>query len=162
MMKPTHKLLFIFSLCAGLTHWPLAQADVLPNILDFRVEASLSKQKKTPILVLFKSDYCPYCITLLDEFLLPMQRKREYDSQVILRQIEITKQTKLLDFNGKATTGIDFANQHKVWAIPTVMLFDSNGQELTRITGLLTIDFYLAYLNTAIEESQAKIKAQAH
>jgi thioredoxin-related protein len=159
-MKLTYKVLFIISLCAALIHWPLAQADELPNVQDLRVEAALSKQKQTPVLVLFKSDYCPYCITVLDEFLLPMQRKREYDSKVILRQIEINKKTKLLDFNGKATTGIDFANQHKVMAIPTVMLFDSEGRELTRITGLLTIDFYLAYLNTAIEESQAKIKAQ--
>lgn len=159
-MKPTYKLLIAFSLYVALIHWPLAQADVLPNVQDFRVEAALSKQKQTPILVLFKSDYCPYCVTVLDEFLLPMQRKREYDNQVILRQIDINNKTKLLDFNGKPTTGIEFTNQHKVWAIPTVMLFDSNGKELTRITGLLTIDFYLAYLNTAIEESQAKIKVQ--
>ena len=34
-----------------------------------------------------------------------------------------------------------------------------NGQVLTSINGLLTVDYYLAYLDIAIDESQAKIKA---
>jgi hypothetical protein len=40
-----------------------------------------------------------------------------------------------------------------------VILFDSHGQVLTSIVGLLTVDFYYAYLENAINESLEKIKA---
>jgi hypothetical protein len=39
-------------------------------------------------------------------------------------------------------------------------LFNRRGQVLTTIVGLLTEDFYLAYLDNAISDSQAKIKAE--
>jgi hypothetical protein len=38
------------------------------------------------------------------------------------------------------------------------MLFDSNGRVLTSIVGLLTVDFYYAYLVNAIDDSLEKIK----
>jgi thioredoxin-related protein len=158
-MKLMYKLIFFISLCSLNISAYAGQGDGLPLVRDFRIEAKESRQKQAPILVLFMSNYCPYCDTVLEEFLMPMSRKPEYNSKVILRQMDINSKTKIIDFNGRTTTSIDFANKSKVWAVPTVMLFDSEGNELTNITGLLTIDFYLAYLNTAIEESQAKIQA---
>jgi thioredoxin-related protein len=158
-MKPMCKLIFFISLFSVTITATAGSGNGLPLVQDFRVEAQESRQKQAPILVLFTSNYCPYCETVLEEFLMPMQRKPEYQSKVILRQIDINSKEKLIDFKGNIITSIAFANQSKVWAVPTVMLFDSRGSELTNITGLLTIDFYLAYLDNAINESQAKIKA---
>jgi len=138
---------------------PFAQAEGLPVVKDFTVEAKESREKQAPIMVLFMSSSCGYCETVLKDFLLPMQRDPEYGNRVILRQIETGSKDKLIDFNGSVTTHSAFASRHLAWGVPTVMLFDSHGNELTSIVGLLTVDFYLAYLDNAISESQAKIKA---
>src|SRR4030067_847340 len=138
---------------------PTAQAEGWPVVRDFTVEAKESINKQAPILVLFMSKTCSYCETALRDFLLPMQRDPEYNNKVILRQIEISSKDQLIDFNGKITTQSAFAGKHDAWTVPTVMLFDSQGRELTNIVGLLTVDFYLASLDNAINESQAKIKA---
>lgn len=161
-MKPAIRFL-LQTLLLCLSSWIfLAHADKLGGVQDFTVEAKVSADKQMPILVLFMSPSCPYCDVVLEEFLLPMQRNHEYDNKVILRQIDIGSKDKLIDFNGKTTTQSAFARAHKAWAVPTVMLFDSNGRVLTSIVGLLTVDFYLAYLDRAISESQDKIKVTAH
>lgn len=160
-MKQTVTLALLILLGTVASWMPIAQAAGLADVQDFRVEAKESRDKQAPILVLFMSDSCPYCEQALKEFLLPMQRDPEYDSKVILRQVQIGSRNKLIDFNGKVTSPNVFARAHKVWAVPTVVLFDSQGQVLTQIVGLLTLDFYQAYLDIAINESQAKIKAAA-
>ena len=88
-----------------------------------------------------------------------MQRDPEYNNKVILRQVEISSKDQLIDFNGKITSQSAFASKHDALMVPTVILFDSQGRELTNIVGLLTVDYYRAYLDNAINESQAKIKA---
>lgn len=160
-MKQTIALASLI-LSVTISGWiPTSQAAGLADVQDFRVEAKESREKQAPILVLFMSESCPYCEQALKEFLLPMQRDPEYDSKVILRQVQIGSKNKLIDFNGNVTNQNMFARTNKVWAVPTVVLFDSQGQVLTQIVGLLTLDFYQAYLDIAINESQAKIKAVA-
>ena len=160
-MKQTIALASLI-LLATISGWiPTAQAAGLADVQDFRVEAKESRDKQVPILVLFMSESCPYCEQALKEFLLPMQRDPEYDNKVILRQVQIGSKDKLIDFNGKVTSQTMFARANKVWAVPTVVLFDSQGHVLTQIVGLLTLDFYQAYLDIAINESQEKIKAAA-
>lgn len=149
----------LLSICTALI--PAAQADELPAIKNFRKEASESTRKQAPILVLFMTQTCPYCKIALKEFLLPMQNDPEYERKVILRQIDIGSSNKLTDFNGKITTQSKLAKALNIRAVPTVVIFDNLGQELARIEGLLTADFYQSYLDTAISESQAKMMANS-
>lgn len=134
-------------------------ADGLPPVKDFRIEAKESSSKQAPVLVLFMTPSCPYCKHALKEYLLPMQRNPDYDSKVILRQVDISSNKKLLDFNGKNSTQKKFAQNRNIMAVPTVVFFDNKGQELSRIEGLLNADFYQASLDNSINESQEKIKA---
>lgn len=158
-MKITFKPTFLL-LLLSLANWmPFAHAEGLQVVKDFTVEARESREKQAPIMVLFMSNSCSYCETALNDFLLPMQRDPEYGNRVILRQIETDSKDKLVDFKGKTTTHRAFSSKHLEWGVPTVVLFDSQGNELTSIVGLMTVDFYLAYLDAAISESQAKIKA---
>jgi len=152
----------LLSLVAAISCGSIAQAAGLPVVKDFTVEAKDAHTRQVPILVLFMSDSCSYCETVLEEFLLPMQRDPEYRDKVILRQIESSSRDELIDFDGKATTYSRFSSRHKVSGVPNVMLFDGNGQMLTFIEGLLTVDFYYAFLVDAIDESLAKIKASKH
>ncbi len=140
---------------------PSAQAAGLPTVTDFTVEAKEAEKKQVPILVLFRSDTCHYCETVLNDFLLPMQRDPTYDNKVILRQIETSSRDQLIDFNGVITSHSAFSSKNEVWAVPVVTLFDSHGQVLTSIVGLLTVDFYNAFLENAINESLEHIKARS-
>lgn len=158
-MKFTFKPIFIIIFAAAANWIPLAEANGLPVVTDFTIEAKESRKKEAPILVLFMSKSCTYCEIVLEDFLLPMQRDPEFNKRVILRQIETGSRDKLIDFNGVATTHSAFSSKHQAWGVPTVMLFDSKGNVLSTIVGLLTVDYYYAYLDNAISESQAKIKA---
>lgn len=158
-MKIMFKPIFLFLLLVIANWMTFAQAEGLPVVQDFTVEAKESREKQAPIMVLFMSNSCSYCETVLNDFLLPMQRDPQYNNRVILRQIETDSKNKLIDFDGTTTTHSAFSNKHLEWGVPTVMLFDSQGNVLTSIVGLLTVDFYLAYLDNAISESQAKIKS---
>lgn len=151
------KVLFILFLTINCMH--AAQAEGLPVVNDFTIEAKEAQKKQIPILVLFMSDSCHYCEIVLQDFLLPMQRDPEYQNKVILRQIENSSGDTLIDFEGNKTTYSKFSRKNNVWGVPHVMLFDSHGQVLTSIVGLLTVDFYYAYLENAINESLEKIQA---
>ena len=161
-MKRMYALALLFITFTTAYWLQPALAGNLPVVHDFTVEAKESSQKKAPILVLFMSSTCHYCKTVLRDFLLPMQSNPEYTNKVILRQIEISSKDKLIDFNGEITSQREFSSRHKVWAVPTVILFDSKGRVLTSIVGLLTVDYYLSYLDNAINESQEKIKTTAN
>lgn len=150
---------FLFAASVCLSSFSVAAG--LPVVQDFTLEAKTSVKKEAPILVLFMSKTCTYCEKVLQDFLLPMQRDHAYDDKVILRQIETSSTAKLIDFDGKVMAQSAFSSKHKAWAVPTVMLFDGKGRMLTQIVGLLTVDYYLAYLDIAINESQDKIKAAA-
>ena len=162
-MKSVFKqpLLMVF-LVTAINCGSIAQAAGLQVVKDFTVEAKDAQKRQVPILVLFMSESCEYCETVLQEFLLPMQRNPEFKDKVILRQIESSSRDALIDFDGKSTTYSRFSSRHKVGGVPNVMLFDSNGQMLTFIEGLLTVDFYYSFLVDAIDESLAKIKAAKH
>ena len=151
----------LFLIIAALSFNPLARADELPSVKDFTVDARESHAKQKPILVLFMSKSCTYCEIVLQDFLLPMQRDPTFKDRVILRQIETSGRDTLIDFDGKKTTLAAFSAKHQVWGVPNVKLFDSNGQVLTSIEGLLNVYFYYAYLVNAIDESQEKIKANS-
>lgn len=161
-MKVTRTLLAIL-LLGVVTYWApvVTQAKGLPIVKDLRVEAKISRDINAPILVFFMSKHCTYCETVLQDFLLPMYQDPAYNKKVILRQVEINSGEKLIDFNGVSTTQRELAKKYRTSAVPTLILFDSRGQELTRIVGLLTVDFYLALLDEAIDESIAKIKISA-
>jgi thioredoxin-related protein len=149
----------IFLFAAAIGFGSMSSAAGLPVVKDFRAEARDANNKRVPILVLFMDESCEYCKTVSEDFLQPMQRDPEFDSKVILRQIESSSEGKLIDFDGTTTTYSKFSSKHNVRGVPNVMLFDSHGQVLTFLEGLTTVDFYYAFLLDAINESLAKVKA---
>ena len=140
--------------------WTYAQGDAdVPLARDLAAESQAAQAKQRPMLVLFMSPQCPYCDRVLKEFLIPMQHNAEYRNKVVMRMVVIDKNTALIDFAGHATTHAQFSAQNKIKLVPTVKLFDAHGRELADpIVGLLTPDFYGAYLDQAIDEALVKVR----
>lgn len=139
----------------------MANAESLPYVQDFAAEGKVAQAKRLPILVLFMSPHCLYCEKVLQEFLIPMTRNADYKTRVIMRQIDIGSNAKLRDFNGVMTTQRQFARDQHIQLVPTVKLFDGQGNEISDpIVGLLTVDFYGGFLDKAIDEGLAKMNAK--
>lgn len=153
-------------LAVSILTWFIAAAgaatedDAVPLARDLAADGRTMQDRHVPMLVMFSSPDCAYCRKLLDEFLLPMQRNQEYRDKVLMRRVEIGSSSALRDFSGKTTTQQRFAGLHKVRLVPTVVLMGSGGEVLSEpLVGLSSPDYYGAFLDQAIDESLAKLRA---
>jgi len=131
----------------------------IPLARDFTLAATIARTKNVPILVLFSRRDCAFCTQLRQEFLLPMRRNAEYESKVIMRQVDVGSSAPLRTFSGKATTHARFASENQIKLTPTIKLFDAEGHELTEpLIGLTTPDFYGGFLDQRIDQALAKVR----
>jgi thioredoxin-related protein len=138
------------SAASGLIHAKNLQAD-----------AQLAAKRQVPILVVFTSPGCHYCERVKKEYLVLMNKDPAYRDKVVIREITMGDTSPLTDFNGTPTTEGAFAAARKVFMVPTVMVFDTRGNETSEaIVGLLTPDYYFGYLLSAIETGIEKVRGK--
>lgn len=136
-------------------------ASGLVHAKNFRTDARLAAQRQVPIMVLFTTPSCPYCDIVKRDYLVPMHRDRANRSRVIIRELTVNSNAPLTGFDGKPTTEAAFAAAHKIFVVPTVMVFDPRGEPVGEpIVGLLIPDFYFGYLEAAIEEGLTRTRAR--
>ena len=147
--------------CAfGLPVMAAGQADV-PLTDSLKTESREATNRKVPIMLLFTSPECHYCERVKNEFLGPMVTDPAYRNKVIIRQVEVGSDWKLVGFDGKKTTHGAYAAGQKVFMVPTIKVVDAQGKELSKpIVGLLTPDYYFGYIESAIDEGLEKIRGK--
>lgn len=134
-------------------------ADGLIHAENFQLDSRLAAKRRVPILVLFTSPSCPYCDRVKAEYLAPMHKDPAYARRVLIREVTIGASTPLVGFDGARTTEGAFASAHKVFMVPTVMVFDPRGTAVGEpIVGLLIPDYYFGYLEAAIDAGLAKTR----
>ena len=139
---------------------PAHAAAALPGAGDLAADGTVARDKHLPILLFFNRAGCPYCERALREYLTPMQRDPAYAARVILRQVEVDKSTRLVDFGGRTTTHREFASRYKIRLTPTIWFVDGDGKTVAEpIIGLPTIDFFGAYLEQRIADSLTTLGA---
>lgn len=139
-----------------------AQAAELPPAKDFQADAQLARKNRTPILVFFASQSCPYCHVVEDDYLKPMFNSGDYRDKLLFRVVHIEDQTTLHDFDGAPIDAASFAKNHGVSLTPNVKFLDADGQELVPgLLGLMTRDFYAGYLEDAINDALTKLRDPA-
>ncbi len=144
-------LLFLFS---GLVH----AADALPPARDFVADARAAAGQ-APILVFFTSESCPYCREVENLYLRPMQERGTYRGRLLIRAVEVGGATPLTDFTGRQVTHGEFARRERVAFTPVIRLYGADGRELVpQLLGYTTPDFYLGYLEQAIEQAIARTR----
>lgn len=131
----------------------------VPLARNLQNDAELARKKGGVVLVLFESEHCSYCQRVLKEFLIPMSRNPEYQARVVMRKVDHTGSATLKNFDGLREEHTRFSSRHHVRMVPTVMLFDTQGNRLAPpLVGLSTPDYYGYYLDQAINEALAKAK----
>ena len=133
----------------------------VPMVKNFAAESREAVKRRVPVLVVFTAPGCGYCKRVIEDYLIPMQKDATSRGRVVIRRVELGNTGKLIGFDGKETSHMEFASEHSVFLAPTVMFFDAQGNALTRpIVGLLSPDFYGGYLEAGIEESTEKVRAR--
>lgn len=130
----------------------------VPAARDLQQDGAEARAKGAAVLVVFVGARCPYCDLALNEVLIPTSRNPEYQRKLVMRRVQTRSGQVLRDFDGKRITQGDFAKRHGVSLVPTVMLFDHQGQPLGKpLVGITTVDHYGYELDLAIEEALARI-----
>ncbi len=133
----------------------------VPIAHDLAADAQEAKTRGVPIMLVFGSRNCTFCLILNRDFLRPMRRNPEYEAKVMMRRIDTTANAALRDFSGKTTTHARFAKEHRIKLTPTIKWFDSEGHEPTEpLIGLSTPDYYGGFLDQRIDAALAKVRAE--
>jgi thioredoxin-related protein len=131
----------------------LAHAD------DLAATAFEARKRGVPILLAFTESSCPYCTRARNDYLIPLQTGSAYGTKVLIREIDIRSAGMLRDFAGVPASRAAFARRYGVTKVPTVVVVDFHGNPLAdAIVGLLGEDFYLAYLEQAIDAGRLKLR----
>jgi thioredoxin-related protein len=156
-----------FAAWALILAWGLAlpgaasAANSLVHAKNFQADARTAAKRRVPVMVLFSTPSCPYCERVKSEYLVPMHNDPAYRSRVIFREVTIDSDAPLTGFDGTRTTEAAFAAAHKVFMVPTVMVFDTRGEAIgDAIVGLLIPDFYFGYLERAIDEGMRAVRGK--
>jgi hypothetical protein len=136
---------------------PIARAAELPRASDLAADGALARRERRPILLFFDRASCPYCEQALREYLVPMSREAWRD-RALFRAIDIDSAAPLTGFDGRASTHRAVASRYRVSLSPTVLVVGPDGALLgSPIVGLLTVDFYGAYLEEALARAAERL-----
>jgi thioredoxin-related protein len=97
---------------------------------------------------------CQYCELLRKTVLRPMIRGGGLDERIVLREVSLDGDFELRDFEGRAVTGLNFAERYGAYVTPTMLFLDANGENLVKpLVGTGNIEFYGYYLEKKINEA---------
>lgn len=133
---------------------------VIPEITDLREEADLSRRYRLPILILFSSEDCPYCVLMKEDFLRPMIISGDYFDKVIIRRVERgLRSATLRDFDGRTISVASLFSRYGVRVVPTLVFVDDKGNPLTEnLVGIATPELYGASLDMAVDEALERLR----
>lgn len=122
-------------------------------------DGARSRARRIPILLMFDRDDCPYCERALREHLVPMSLEPPWRDDALFRQVEVDKALPVVDFDGSATTHRALAARYGASLTPTIVVVDAGGLPIADpVVGLLTADFYGAYLDDALKKGLARLR----
>jgi len=125
---------------------------IIPLAENLYKDIRATRATGMPVLIEFSSPGCSYCETLEQEILEPMLRSGDYSDKVVLRKLEVDDFTDVIDFDGQKQAATELAKKYKVDFYPTLIFFDTQGNEIgERLVGLTLLEFYFAELDKALQ-----------
>jgi len=125
---------------------------------DLQKDAAVSARDQRPLVLMFRSENCPYC-RIVSRYLLPLADDPEWRDKILLRVVDIDSNQALVDVNGKQVTHSGFARAEGVAFVPVVRFAGPAGQRLAPdLVGLGLEDFYLSYLTAAIDKARDRLR----
>lgn len=116
---------------------------------DLEAAFKEAKEKDKPVLVEFTgSDWCPPCIAMRKNVFSKKEFVEKASESFILVELDFPRGDKELKEKNQP-----YAEKYKIEGYPTVILFDSDGEEFTRFfaSQYPTTEKFLAHLEKALE-----------
>jgi len=158
-MKHSYAWLFAILAWASAAAWA---AEGVPPARDLQQDAAAARAIDGALLIILVGKRCVYCERVLNEFLIPMSRNRDYQAKLVMRRLVVSDDRPIIDFEGRPTTPRQLARQYGYSLVPTVLLLDAKGRILAKpVVGLTTVDYYGMYLDEAIDTAIGKIRTKA-
>ncbi|HSH06798.1 MAG TPA: thioredoxin family protein [Burkholderiales bacterium] len=155
----------VLGFCAAIlacTLSPPVAAQAIDTAQDLARSAREATAAGVPLLVFFSQPGCPYCDLARQNYLGPMNAVPAARKTVRMVEVDITSESPLVDFGGRATTHRAFALAQKVRFVPVVKFLGARGEPLApALIGLTVPGFYQSYLDRRIEQAQARLAAPA-
>ena len=133
----------------------------VPLAHDLHVDAADAHARKIPLLLVVTTQGCPYCARAKRQYLGPISAEAKYRAKVIVREVDAGSSAPLIDFAGNPSTHAAIARGYQVKRVPAVLAVDADGRVLADpVVGLVISDFYGAYIDGAIDQATANIRAR--
>lgn len=113
----------VLGFCAAIlacTLSPPVAAQAIDTAQDLARSAREATAAGVPLLVFFSQPGCPYCDLARQNYLGPMNAVPAARKTVRMVEVDITSESPLVDFGGRATTHRAFALAQKVRFVPVV------------------------------------------
>jgi thioredoxin-related protein len=141
---------------------PAGGEEHLEAVDDLRHQRPQVRKRRAPLLVLFSTPGCPFCVEVRRSYLAPRvtEQAKLPSPTLLIREVDITSRTTLVDLQGRRITQADFAARLNVRMVPVVALFDDRAQLLgDPLVGIDRAGFYEAYLARAIEVAERRLRS---
>jgi thioredoxin-related protein len=133
----------------------------LYEAIDLRADGQLAASRGKPVVLFFSLPDCKYCLVVRRNYLAPLTRAPQEAERPMVREVELNGELPLAGFRGEKINGTELARQYGVYAAPTVVMLDRTGKLLAEpLVGGDIAGMYGAYLDSALEEAQAKLNAR--
>lgn len=140
---------------------PAANTVAIADAGSFAADAATVREKRIPILVFYTREDCTWCEYARRAHLNAFAAQEAAGTpRVLVREIDVDGDRPLTDFGGRTTTHARFAKTRRVKLTPTLDFLDEQGNRLAEaIVGVRLKDYYGGYIDQAIEEATAKLRA---
>lgn len=138
---------------------PARAANDLPLAVDLRREALDAARTGAPLIIIYSRKDCKYCETVKRDYLKPLAANPLYRDKVVIRQVNQDGEQELADFKGAPSHHARLASSEKIKLVPVVAFYGPDGRKLADpIVGARLPDFYMSYLEDAVELSMKMLK----
>lgn len=152
--------LILLLLIAGPLSMLAAEA-VIPAADNLAKTGQAARQLGVPTVVFVSRAACPYCRTLRDQILLPMQHANKFVDRMILVEISLERVEPLTGFDNKQIAAQEFADHYQAGITPTLLFLDPEGREIgRRLVGISNLELYGHYLQESIDEALLAIRSR--
>lgn len=115
------------------------------------------------VVVMVDQEDCTYCRRVEDEFFSAVLASGRYHrNSTTIGKISIDAGETIIDQHGKEISTRDFLAEYQTDWTPTVLFLDHQKREVAdRLTGLLTPDYYVYYLERSIDKAIRNLQNQS-
>jgi thioredoxin-related protein len=127
--------------------------------VDWSDIADRARQQHRPILVVFSADTCGYCVKLKREVIKPLSYGPVEGHNLLIREFDINAGGKITDFNGESIRSRQFKRRYNIFATPTLLILDADGQLLADpLVGYNSASEYRELLHASLVTSFEALK----